>query len=94
LRIEWTRKAAANLDLIEQYIALDNPTAADKVIVSIGLSVELLSTYPDMGRSGRVEGTRELVIGGLPYIVVYRRKQEKITILRVMHGAMKWPKRF
>ena len=47
-----------------------------------------------MGRHGRIEGTRELVIPGLPYIIPYRVKNNVIEILRVLHAARKWPDGF
>jgi toxin ParE1/3/4 len=54
----------------------------------------MLAEHPGMGRPGRVEGTRELVIAGLPYLVAYLHRGDTVTVLRVVHGAMKWPKRF
>ncbi|MCK4790011.1 MAG: type II toxin-antitoxin system RelE/ParE family toxin, partial [Desulfobacteraceae bacterium] len=47
-----------------------------------------------LGRPGRVAGTRELVISGLPYIVVYTDQDGMVVILRVMHTSLKWPKHF
>jgi toxin ParE1/3/4 len=47
-----------------------------------------------MGRPGRVKGTRELVIVGTPYIVAYRIKGDAVQVLRVLHGAQKWPQGF
>ena len=54
-------------------------------------AVELLATHPASGRIGRVPGTRELVITGTPYIVPYRVRGDAVEILRVFHGARKWP---
>jgi len=54
----------------------------------------MLADHPGMGRPGRVDGTRELVIAGLPYVVAYFHQGDTVTVLRVLHGAMKWPKRF
>jgi len=51
----------------------------------------LLAQYPLMGREGRVRGTRELVIIGSPFIVVYRVTKTRIEILRLLHGARLWP---
>jgi plasmid stabilization system protein ParE len=44
-----------------------------------------------MGRSGRVAGTRELVIAGTPYLVAYRVEAKAVVILAVIHGAQRWP---
>ena len=57
-------------------------------------SVSRLATFPEMGRRGRVGGTRELVIPSQPYIVAYRIQGQTIHILAVLHGARKWPEQF
>jgi toxin ParE1/3/4 len=79
------------LEHIEEYIAQDNPRAAIETVLKIIKSVELLVDQPAMGRAGRFIDTRELVISGTPYIVPYRVKEGQIQILRVLHGAMRWP---
>jgi addiction module RelE/StbE family toxin len=81
------------MDLIEvrKYIADNNPQAAQDVAKRIKTAVTHLSDQPPMGRMGRVEGTRELVISDLPYIIPYRVKNNVIQILRVMHTSRKWP---
>ncbi|HET6521471.1 MAG TPA: type II toxin-antitoxin system RelE/ParE family toxin, partial [Geminicoccaceae bacterium] len=53
-----------------------------------------LAQHPESGRPGRVPGTRELVVSGTPYIVPYRVQGNTVQILRVLHGARKWPTRF
>jgi toxin ParE1/3/4 len=63
-------------------------------VLSIIRHVALLAEHPGIGRPGRVEGTRELVISGLPYLVAYTQRGDTVAVLRVMHGAMKWPKSF
>ena len=92
--IRWTNKALDNLDAAVEYIAADNPTAAKKVAQKIWDSVQLLKTQPGLGRPGRVSGTRELVVSGLPYIVPYLEKNGTIVILRIMHTSIKWPDSF
>ena len=86
----WTQLARQDLDDIAAYIALDNPTAAENTVRRIVEAVAGLSFYPRIGREGRVEGTRELVISGTPFIAVYRLR-ERIEILSVYHGARQWP---
>jgi toxin ParE1/3/4 len=56
--------------------------------------VALLANHPGIGRPGRVEGTRELVIPGLPYLVAYSHRNDTVAVLRVLHGARKWPESF
>lgn len=53
----------------------------------------MLADQPGMGRPGRVVGTRELLIPGLPYILPYIEKDGAVIILRVIHTSMKWPER-
>lgn len=88
--VVWTRRARRNLDDIGDYIAQDEPAAAERIVRHIVERASGLAIYPLIGRVGRVEGTRELVITGTPYIVIYRVK-ERVEILRVRHGARRWP---
>ena len=94
MRVRWLRKALANLDEEADYIAQDNPVAAGRLVLRILEEAELLRENPAMGRAGRVEGTRELVVAGTPYILPYRVRGEVVEILRVFHGARKWPGKF
>ncbi|NOZ69858.1 MAG: type II toxin-antitoxin system RelE/ParE family toxin [Deferribacteres bacterium] len=91
MQIKWFRDAVADLVEIRGYIARDKPDAAGNVARRIKSEVDRLREYPGMGRPGRVEGTRELIISGFPYIIPYRVKNNVIEILRVLHGAMQWP---
>jgi toxin ParE1/3/4 len=50
-----------------------------------------LTQFPYRGRPGRKVNTRELVFSGLPYLAVYRIREEIIEIVRILHGAQKWP---
>jgi len=79
---------------IAEYIARRNRRAADAVQEAIRHQVGRLAEHPRSGRPGRVEGTRELVVSGTPYIVAYRVAGEVVTILRVLHGARQWPHEF
>jgi addiction module RelE/StbE family toxin len=82
------------LEDIYERIAADNPDAAPRVIEQIRIAVERLQEFPMIGRPGRVEGTRELVVAGTPYIVPYRVKAEIVQIITVLHSAQRWPDRF
>lgn len=94
MRLRWTRRAERDLEAIEHYIKGDNPTAAARVVLNIIGQVEQLRDHPGMGRSGRVEGARELVITGLPYIVAYIAEAQIVEVLRVLHAARRWPATF
>ena len=94
MNIEWSDEALADLSSLHAFIAKDNPAAAQKVAMTIVESVETnLPDNPHIGRQGRVNGTRELVITHTPYIVPYRIKSDTIQVLRVYHGARRWPDR-
>lgn len=94
MQIRWTNKALDNLDVAVEYIAADNPRAAKMVAQKIWDSIQLLNDQPGIGRPGRVVGTRELVVSGLPYIVPYIEKAGTIVILRIIHSSIKWPNSF
>jgi toxin ParE1/3/4 len=91
----WSPEAIADLAALRAYIAQDDPAAAQRVALLIILNIEtLLSNSPEIGRPGRVPGTRELVIPKTPYIVPYRVVGHTIQVLRVFHGARRWPEAF
>ena len=94
MRVRWLRRALRNLDEEAEYIARDNPQAAARIVERIATSVDRLANHPASGRAGRVPGTRELVVSGTPYIVPYRVRGDTVEVLRVFHGARKWPKQF
>lgn len=94
MQVRWTRKALENLEDAVDYIANDKPVAATNVALRIWNAAQRLAEQPGMGRPGRVQGTRELIVAGLPYILPYQIKEGTVFILRVMHTSMKWPKRF
>lgn len=92
MRLRWTRLAERDLDDIAAYIGLDSPAAAARVVLELIDQTEtLLSRHVALGRPGRVLGTRELVIRGLPYIIAYRVRENTIEILRVLHTSRRWP---
>ena len=91
MKIDWTPLAVSHLQNTYHYIARDNPAAADKLVEQILGAAERLANYPSMGRSGRIEGTRELIIPGTPFIVAYRVRRSDLQILAVVHTFRKWP---
>jgi toxin ParE1/3/4 len=94
VRLKWTHAASLDLDRVEEYISRDNARAAIETGPETIRHVGMLAEHPGMGRPGRVDGTRELVIAGLPFVVAYLHRADTVTVLRILHGAMKWPKRF
>ena len=94
MRIRWLDEAISDLIEIRKFIAANKPRTANRVAGLIKKSVDLLTEHPDIGRPGRVEGTRELIMSALPYIIPYRVKNNNIEILRVLHAARTWPHEF
>jgi toxin ParE1/3/4 len=94
MQIKWLQRALRNLEQEAAYIARDNPQAAAALVMEADESTRLLIQHPDMGRPGRVPGTRELVLPRFPYIIPYRVKAQRVEILRVLHTARKWPPGF
>ena len=95
MQLKWTDLAGTDLEKIEVHIAQKNsPTVAIDVVMNIIDSSHLiLSEHPGAGRQGRLKNTRELVINGLKFIVIYRENISTscIEILRVLHDAQQWP---
>jgi toxin ParE1/3/4 len=91
LTLHWTPIAIAHLHAAYEFVANDSEPAADSLVERIFSAVEQLTQYPQMGRDGRVKGTRELVIAGTPYVVAYHVRRNRIDVLAVFHGARKWP---
>ena len=91
MRIRWLRTALRNLDQHADYIANFDPIAARNAVQGIRVAVDQLADYPNMGRTGRVPLTRELIVGGTPWIIVYRVRADVVEIIRVLHGAQSWP---
>jgi addiction module RelE/StbE family toxin len=92
LRLRWTKLAENDLDAIAAYIGQDSPAAAARVVLELIDQTETqLTRHVALGRPGRVIGTRELIIRGLPYVIPYRVGGNDIEILRVLHTSRRWP---
>ena len=91
MMILWSKQAQQHLDDIFDYILDNHPQSAVAIYDCIREHVERLATYPALGRPGRVDGTRELVVPGSAYIVPYRVRRGHIEILAVLHGSQQWP---
>lgn len=91
MNIVWSTEALDDLDSLRAYIAKDSPKAARATALAVIAAVERLPDNPHIGRPGRVSGTRELVVPPTPFIVPYRMQAGILQILRVYHGARRWP---
>lgn len=93
MKLHWLPGAIADRAKIARIIAADSPKASRDQGDRIRNQANNLCDHPELGRIGRIAGTRELVIAGTPFLIIYRirDKPQQIEILRVIHGAQRWP---
>jgi len=91
MQIRWLRAALRDLDSEMDYIAERDREAAVRMYALIREKTSLLAQFPELGRPGRVFGTRELVLERYPYIIPYRVKNDAVEILRIFHTSRKQP---
>jgi toxin ParE1/3/4 len=92
--IVWSPRAIQHLAHLREYIARDNPKAANRIAGALVEAVERLAELPDIGRPGRVAGTRELVVPGTAYVIPYRVRTDRLEVIAAFHARQKWPKHF
>jgi toxin ParE1/3/4 len=93
--IIWSDAATQDLNDIWGYIARDNPDAATATVRGLRDTIQTrLVDQPEIGRPGRVSGTRELVVEHTPYVLPYRVIGQQLEIIRVYHASRRWPERF
>lgn len=93
VKVAWTQAAIRDLVHIRAHIGRDDPDAATLTAGRILRAMDRLPKHPEVGRIGRLAGTRELVVTGTPYFVPYRIQAKVIQLLRVIHGRQDWPGR-
>lgn len=89
LEIVWSALARTRLLEIRAYLARDKPEAAERLAMRIVAMLDTLKNHPYLGRAGAEPGIRELVIGGTPYIVLYRVQGRRVTISTIWHAAQR-----
>jgi len=89
VEIVWSALTRTRLREIRAYVARDKPEAAERLAIRIVALVEALGNHPYLGRVGTEPGVRELVIGGTPYIVLYRVQGRRVTISTIWHAAQR-----
>ncbi|SNS91307.1 addiction module toxin, RelE/StbE family [Tardiphaga sp. OK246] len=89
MKIVFDAKAISDLENIRQWIARENPLMATKVLERLFSGVRSLALFPARGRNGLEPGTRELVVPGLPYIVVYKIYDDvnELVVAAVFHTS-------
>jgi toxin ParE1/3/4 len=93
VELRWTTAVLDDLDEAGAFIAVDDPGSAAAMADRVEEAVVALLRHPNLGRAGRVRTTRELVVSGTPFVVVYRVRRDQIQVLRVLHHARRWPAR-
>ena len=94
MKTRYTRRALLDLAEIHDYIAAEDPAAARRVVAEIEREIAQLEAHPRLGRPGRIEGTRELVVSRFLYVVAYNDLEREIQVLSVIHSARSWPTAF
>jgi len=94
MKLRYTKRARLDLTEIHDHIARHNLQAARRVVTMIRRAVETLPPNPAIGRSGRVDGTRELVVGRYPFVVAYAISEDEIQVLAIVHTSRLWPEAF
>jgi toxin ParE1/3/4 len=89
--VAWTVDAKSDLDDIWTFIAIDNLDAADRILDRLRTASIQLTMFPKIGRSGRRSKTRELVVSGTNYVLIYRVVRDTVQVLHVRHGNQQWP---
>lgn len=93
MKVAWSLTSGWDRDRIYSNIVADNASAAATNDQKIADIEPQLAQFPNIGRPGRMPGTREAIVTGTPYIAIYRVEPTRVVILRVIHGAQQWPPR-
>jgi len=91
MKVASSRRALRHLVHLRQHIEKDSEQSATLVASRILKAVGLLESHPEIGRTGRVVGTREIVVPESPYVIPYRVRGQRLELIAVFHGRQKWP---
>ena len=87
MRVAYSADAARDLDQIWEFLAPRSLSGAQRVIEAILAAALRLQQFPELGRTGQDVRTRELVLPGYPYLLVYRVESSTLIVLRIFHTA-------
>ena len=93
MKIIWPRRAIGHLTSLRRYVAEEAEGSAAPVARRILDAVALPATQPEIGRPGRIVGTRELVVPQTLYVIPYRIRRERLELPAVFDGRQRWPTR-
>ena len=91
MRVSWRRRALSDAVGAYAYLEVDSATAAAALRTALRDTADSLSTFPSRGRLGRMPGTRELLVGGTLYILIFEVRPQGVRILRVLHSSRRYP---
>jgi len=91
MKLRWTPRAVADLEEISDYLVAASPQAWEHLLQRLERLSEAILDFPLMGKAGLVPGTREFVVSGTPYILVFQVKDEAVVIVSVRDGRMRLP---
>ncbi len=92
MKIRWTTTALRDFTNICNYTEEQKgPLTARRAALQMYEAIDLLGPFPHRGRPGRKQGTREPIFRGLPFLAIYRLREEVVEVIRILHGAQKWP---
>jgi toxin ParE1/3/4 len=94
VKVIWSAASVRHLQEIVEYLQGESAVRTISNRRRILAAVKRLAQAPNIGREGRIEGTREVVVPRSPYIVVYRLSAQQVEILGIWHGARQWPEAF
>ena len=91
MKLRWTPRAVADLEEISDYIVVASPQAWERLLLRLERLTEAILDFPLMGKAGLVPGTREFVLSGTTYILVFQLKEDSVVIVSVRDGRMRLP---
>jgi plasmid stabilization system protein ParE len=90
MRIVWAEQARQEREAQYRFYLARNPDAARRMRTRVRERLDWLRQTPKGGRPGHVQGTRELVIPGTPWVIVYQENPVQIEIVHFFHGRQDW----
>jgi len=91
MKLRWTPRAVADLEEISDYLVAASPQAWEHLLQRLERLSEAILDFPLMGKAGLVPGTREFVVSGTPYILVFQVKDDAVVIVSVRDARMRLP---
>lgn len=90
MRALWEDAAREDVGEAASYIDLDRPAKGEELVLAITAVVERLTTFPLSSRQSTRKRSREAVVVGWPYVVIYIVDADTVHILRVFHTSRRW----